>query len=138
MMMEGMRLTPLELNLHKYDLVTISQVMQMIEMDNFWHQKTFKSVLTDLRKMGNEGIHEQEDISMYCTENSKIDNEMDGVEVIDLCSDSKTKNGKRRKGKESSKQETQDKTKSTQSSERKAKIGLEKVSLQLKMKKMKP
>ena len=35
MMMEGMGLTPLELNLHKYDLVIISLIMQMIEVDNF-------------------------------------------------------------------------------------------------------
>ena len=27
----------------------------------------------------------------YCTENSEIDNEMDRVEIIDLCSESKTK-----------------------------------------------
>ena len=90
MTMEGMGLTPLESNLHKYDLVIISQIIQMIEVDNFWHQKTFKSILTDLQRMWNEGIHEQEVISMYCTENSEIDNEMDGVEVIDLCSESKT------------------------------------------------
>ena len=47
MMMEGMDLTPLELNLHKFDLVIISQIIQMIETDVFWHQKIFKSVLTD-------------------------------------------------------------------------------------------
>ena len=34
---------------------------------------------------------------------------MDGVEVIDLCSESKTKNGERCEGKESSKEESQDK-----------------------------
>ena len=93
MMMEGMGLTPLESNLHKYDPVIISLIIQMIEADNFWHQKTFESVLTDLRRMWNEGIHKQEDVSMYCTENSEIDNAMDGVEVIDLCSASQTKSG---------------------------------------------
>ena len=35
MMMEGMGLTPLESNLHKYDRVIISLIIQMIEMDNF-------------------------------------------------------------------------------------------------------
>ena len=34
--------------------------------------------------MWNEGIHEQEDESMYCTEISEINNEMNGVEIIDL------------------------------------------------------
>ena len=33
--MEGMSLTPLESNLHKNDPVVISQIMQMIEVDNF-------------------------------------------------------------------------------------------------------
>ena len=92
MMMEGMDLTPLELNLHKYDPVIISQIIQMIETDIFWHQKTFESVLTDLWKMWKEGIHELENASMYCTENGEIHNDMDGVEVIDLCSVSQSEN----------------------------------------------
>ena len=85
-----MDLTPLELNLHKFNPVIISQIIQMIEMYVFWHQKTFQSVLTDLRKMWTEGIHELENASMYCTENGENDDEMDGVEVIDLCSVSQT------------------------------------------------
>ena len=35
MMMEGMRLIPLESNLYKSDLVVISHTIQMIEVDNF-------------------------------------------------------------------------------------------------------
>ena len=111
MTMEGRDLTPLELNLHKYDPVIILQIIQMIEMDVFWHHKTFESVLTDLWKMWKEGIHELENASMYCTENSEINNEMNGVEVIDLCTVSQTKNDEHCKGKESAKQESQDKTK---------------------------
>ena len=38
MTMEGMGLTPLVSNLHKCDPVAISQIMQMIDADNFWHQ----------------------------------------------------------------------------------------------------
>ena len=48
MMMEGMGLSSLESNLHKNDPVVISQIMHMIEVDNFWHLKTFEAVLTDL------------------------------------------------------------------------------------------
>ena len=48
---------------------------------------------------------------MYCTNNAKNDDEMDGVEVIDLCSVSQTNNDAHGKGKESAKQESQDKTK---------------------------
>ena len=81
-----MDLTPLESNLHKYDLVIILQIIQVIETDIFWHQKTFKSVLTDLWKVWMEGIHELENASMYCTENGAIIDEMDRVEVIYLCS----------------------------------------------------
>ena len=61
--------------------------------------------------MWNEGIHEQEDMSMYCRGNSEINNEMDGVEVIDLCSVSQTKTSEQDKGKERTKQESQDKMK---------------------------
>ena len=42
MTMEGMGLTPLELNLHKNDPVAISQIMRMIEVDNFWHLRPLK------------------------------------------------------------------------------------------------
>ena len=35
--MEGMGLTSLESNLHKYDQVIIFQIIQMIEVDNYWH-----------------------------------------------------------------------------------------------------
>ena len=110
--MEGMDLTPLESNLHKYDLVIISQIIQMIKTDIFWHHKMFESVLSNLQKMWMEGIHELENTSMYCTNNAENDDEMDGVEVIDLCSVSQTKNEARGKGKESAKQESQDTMKS--------------------------
>ena len=50
-------------------------------------------------------------MSTYCTENSKINDEMDGVEAIYLCSVSWTNNGEQDKGKESTKQESQDKMK---------------------------
>ena len=42
MTMEGMNLIPLESNLHKYDLVIISQIINMIEAENFWHCKMFE------------------------------------------------------------------------------------------------
>ena len=67
--------------------------MQMIKADNFWHQKTFNAVLTDLRIGWDEQIHKQNDVSMHCTEISEIDDKMDGEEVIDLFIESKTKNG---------------------------------------------
>ena len=103
MMMEGMDLTPLESNLHKYDPVIISHIIQMIETE---------SLLSNLRNMWMEGIHELKNTSMYCTNNAKNNDEMDGVEVIDLCSVSQTKNEAHGKGKESAKQENQDKMKS--------------------------
>ena len=51
MTMEGMKLIPLESNLYKYDLVIISQIINMIEADNFWHRKTFESVMNNLRNL---------------------------------------------------------------------------------------
>ena len=64
----------------------------MIQMDVVWHQKTFESVLTNLQKMWKDGIDGLENLSMYCAENGEINNEMDGMEGIDLCSVSQTKN----------------------------------------------
>ena len=58
----------------------------MIEMDNFWHLKTFGAVLAYLWRRWDKEIHEQKDMSMHCTENGKTNNELDGKEVIGLCS----------------------------------------------------
>ena len=48
---------------------------------------------------------------MHCTNNDENNNEMDGVEVIDLCSVSQRKNEAFVEQKESTKQESQDKSK---------------------------
>ena len=81
MTMEGMDLIPLESNLHRFHPVIISQIINMIESDNFWHRKTFESVMSDLWNMWTEGIQELENSRMYCTNNDKNNNEMDRVEV---------------------------------------------------------
>ena len=111
MTMEGMNLIPLESNLHKYSLVIISQIINMIESDNFWHRKMFESVMSDLWNMWTEGIRELENSHMHCMNNDENNNEMDGVEVIGLCSVSQSKNSAFSEGKESTKQESQDKSK---------------------------
>ena len=92
MTMEGMDLIPLESDLHKYHLVIISQIINMIESDNFWHRRTFESVMSDLRNMWTEGMQELENALMDCTNDGENNNEMDGIEVIDLCSVSWCKN----------------------------------------------
>ena len=91
MTMEGMDLIPLESNLHKFHPVVISQIINMIESDNFWQRRMFESVMSNLRNMWTEGIRELE---------------------IDLCSVSQTKNDAFFEGKESAKQESKDKLKS--------------------------
>ena len=106
-----MDLIPLESNLHKYDPVIISQIIYMIETDSFWHRKMFESVMSNLRNLWMEGICDLENASMHCTNNAENDAEMDGVEVIDLCSVSQNKNEVHDEGKESTKQESQDKSK---------------------------
>ena len=111
MTMEGMDLIPLESNLHKFHPVIISQIINIIKSDNFWHRRTFKSVMSDLRNMWTEGIRELENSRMYCTNNDENNNEMDGVEVIDLCSVRQSKNDTLSEGKESTKQESWDKSK---------------------------
>ena len=112
MTMEGMGLIPLELNLHKNDLVVISQIIQMIEVHNLWHLKTFEVVLTNLWRRWDEVIHKQKDVSTHCTENSEINDEMDGKEVIDLCSGNQTTTSEIHNSEESTKQESHDKMKS--------------------------
>ena len=111
MMMEGMDLIPLESNLHKFHLVIISQIINMIKSDNFWHPRTFESVMSKLRNMWAEGIQKLENSHMYCTNNNENNNEMDGVEVIDLCSVRQSKNDMFSDRKESLKQQSQDKLK---------------------------
>ena len=84
----------------------------MIEVDNFWHLKTFEAVLTNLWRRWDEVIHKQKDVFMHCTENSKINDEMDGIELIDLCSKTQTNTGEIHDGEESTKQGSQDNMKS--------------------------
>ena len=54
MMMEGLDLIPLESNLHRYHPVIISQIINMIESDNFCNHQTFESFKNDLRNMWSE------------------------------------------------------------------------------------
>ena len=111
MTMEGMDLIPLESNLHRNHLVIISQIINMIESDNFWHRKTFESVMSDLWNMWSEGIKELENARTYCTDDDENNNEMDRIEVIHLCSISQCGNDAISEGKESAIQESQDKSK---------------------------
>ena len=86
MTMEGLDLIPLESNLYRYHPVIISQIINMIESDSFCHYQTFESVKSNLRNMWSEGIQKLENPRMRCTDGDKNNNEMDGIEVIDLCS----------------------------------------------------
>ena len=67
--------------------------------------------MSDLWNMWVEGIRDLENAQMHCTNNDKNNNEMDGVEVIGLCSVSQNKNETFSEGKESARQESQDKSK---------------------------
>ena len=111
MTMEGMDLIPLKSNLHQYHLVIISQIINMIESDNFCHRKTFESVMSNLRKMWSEEIQELENARMHCTDDDENNNEMDRIEVIDLCSISRCRNDAISMGKESAMQDSKDKSK---------------------------
>ena len=67
--------------------------------------------MSNLQNMWTEGIRESENSHMHCMNNDENNNEMDGVEVINLCSVSHSKNGAFSEGKESAKQESQDQSK---------------------------
>ena len=122
MTMEGMDLIPLESNLHKFHPVIISQIINMIKSDNFWHRKTFESVMSVLQNMRTEGIQELENSHMYCTNNDENNNEMDRVEMIDLCNVSQSKNNTLSEGKENAKQESWDKSKHDRTDKMEAKL----------------
>ena len=98
-MMEGVNLIPLVSNLHKYSLVIISQIINMIAPDNFWHRKTFESVMSNLRKMWTEIIQELENAHIHCTNTDENNNEMVGIQVINLCIVSQSKNDTSSEGK---------------------------------------
>ena len=122
MMMEGLDLIPLESNLHRYHPVIISQIINMIELDNFCHHQTFESVKNDLRNMWLEGIQELENARAHCTDGDENNNDMDGVEVIDLCSVSRSRNDTISEGKECTMQESQDKLKHDETNEKVAEL----------------
>ena len=111
MMMEGVDLISLESNLHRYHPVIISQIINMIEADNFCHHQTFESVKRDLRNMWSEGIQELENARTHCTNDDENNNEMEEIEVIDLCSVSRCENNSIPEGKEIEMQESQDRSK---------------------------
>ena len=56
----------------------------MIEVDNFWHHKTFEAVLANLWRNCDKEIHEQKNETLNCTENKKAHEEIDEKEVISL------------------------------------------------------
>ena len=117
-----MDLIPLESNLHQYHPVIISQIINMIETENFWHRKTFESVMSNLWNMWLEGIQELENACMHCTDDDENNNEMDGIEVIDLCSVSRCRNDVISEGKESTMQESQDKSKHNETDKKVAEL----------------
>ena len=122
MTMEGLDLILLESNLHRYHPVIISQIINMIESDNFCHYQTFESVKSDLRNMWSEGIQELENAHMRCTDDDENNNEIDRIEVIDLCSVSRCGNDTISEGKESAMQESQDKSKHDETNKKVAEL----------------
>ena len=122
MTMEGLDLIPLESNLHRYHPVIISQIINMIESDNFCHHQTFESVKSDLRNMWSEGIQELENARTHCTDGDENNNDTDGVEVIDLCSVSRSGNDTISEGKESPMQESHDKSKHDETNKKVAEL----------------
>ena len=78
--------------------------------------------MSDLWNMWTEGIQELENSRIYCTNNDKNKKEMDGVEVIDLCSVSQSKNDTLSEGKECPKQENWDKLKQDGTDKMEAKL----------------
>ena len=122
MTMEGLDLILFESKLHQYHPVIISQIINIIESDNFCHHKTFESVKSNLWNMWLEGIQELENACTPCTDDVEYNNEMDEIEVIDLCSVSRCGNDTISEGKESAMQESQDKSKHDETNKKVAEL----------------
>ena len=103
-------------------MTIISQIINMIESDNFCHHKTFESVKSDLQNMWSEGIQELENRRTRCTDDDENNNDMDGIEVIDLCSVSLCRNDTISEGKECTMQESQDKSKHDETNKKVAEL----------------
>ena len=101
---------------------SLTQIINMIESDNFCHHQTFESVKSDLQNMWSEGIQELENARTHCTDRDENNNEMDGIEVIDLCSVSWCGNDTISEGKESAMQESQDKSKHDETNKKVAEL----------------
>ena len=67
--------------------------------------------MSNIRNMWSKGIQELENMRMHCTDDDENNNEMDGIEVIDICSVSRCRSDAISEGKESAIQESQDKSK---------------------------
>ena len=102
-MVDRMDLTPLESKSYKSDMVVISHIIHMIEVDKFWHHKTFEAVSANLQRNQDEEIHEQENEALHCTENDKTNGKLDEKEVINLCNKSWTTTSEICNGQESRK-----------------------------------
>ena len=72
--------------------------------------------------MWSEGIQELENAHTHCTDGDENNNDMDGVEVIDLCSVSWSRNDTISEGKESAMQESQDKSKHDETNKKVAEL----------------
>ena len=124
MMEEGRDLTPLESNLYKSDPAVISHLIYMIEVDKFWCRKTFEAVLADLQRNWDKQAYKQENKTLHCTENTKIYEEMDEKEVIDLCDESQTMTSDHWKAEQIRDKKTMTQRRAKQSQERRMKTGL--------------
>ena len=72
--------------------------------------------------MWSEGIQELENARMRCTDDDENNNEMDGIEVIDLCSVSQCGNDTISERKESTMQESQNKSNHDETNKKVAKL----------------
>ena len=65
MVEEGKDLIPLESNLFKSDLVVISHIIYMIDVDIFWNQKTLGVVLVKVQMNDDKQVYKQENETRY-------------------------------------------------------------------------
>ena len=111
MTMEGLDLILLESNLHQYHPVIISQIINMIESDNFFIIRPSNQSIATSGTCGRKEFKNWKMRTRAVQMMTKNKNEMDGIEVIDLCSVSHCGNDTNPREKKAQCKESLDKSK---------------------------
>ena len=109
----------------------------MIEVDNFWHYKSFEVVIADLQRSQDEEIHKQENEALHCTENHKINGKLDEKKLLTSAVKVELQPVKSSMEKKAGNEKVVSQWRARQSQNWKVKIGLKRIIKWMKLRKSK-